>query len=68
MEEDGGETWNQNPSKPDPYEEMSISNSIKHAKLELAMEEDKEYAQGTLPIHEVTPGIFVQLGLKLEEQ
>lgn len=41
---------------------------MKRTKLELAMEEEKEYTEGTLPAHEVTPGIFLQLGLELEEQ
>ncbi|KAH9895248.1 hypothetical protein C8Q73DRAFT_619173, partial [Cubamyces lactineus] len=62
------ETWNQDPSKPDPYEETTISISMKCTKLQLAMEEEKEYTEGTLPAHEVTPGIFLQLGLDLEEQ
>ena len=41
---------------------------MKRTKLELAIEEEKEYTKETLPTHEVMPGIFLQLGLELEEQ
>lgn len=37
-------------------------------KLELAQQEAVEATQGQLPSHEVTPAVFIQVGLELEEQ
>ena len=37
-------------------------------KLELAQREAVEGAQGQLPLHEVTPAAFLQVGFELEEQ
>ncbi|TBU37904.1 hypothetical protein BD309DRAFT_875464, partial [Dichomitus squalens] len=62
------EAWNEGPDQPDPYEEPIKSVSTATVKLELAQEEEKEAAQGLLPEHEVTPGVFLQVGLELEDQ
>ncbi|TBU58879.1 hypothetical protein BD310DRAFT_906324 [Dichomitus squalens] len=59
---------NEDPDQPDPYEEPIKSVSTATVKLELAQEEEKEAAQGLLPEHEVTPGVFLQVGLELEDQ
>ena len=41
---------------------------MKRTKLELSLEEEEEHIKGTLPAHEVTPSVFLQLGIELEEQ
>ncbi|TBU21626.1 hypothetical protein BD311DRAFT_677927 [Dichomitus squalens] len=66
--EDMIEAWNADPDQPDPYEEPVKSISTATMKLELAKEEEKEASQGLLPEHEVTPGVFLQVGLELEDQ
>ncbi|KAH9885590.1 hypothetical protein C8Q73DRAFT_659447, partial [Cubamyces lactineus] len=60
--------WEQDPSKPDPYEEVTVPLSMKRTKLELSLEEEEEHMKGALPAHEVTPSVFLQLGIELEEQ
>ena len=44
--------------------EMSMSA----IRLQLATEEAEEAKEGILPPHEVTPGVFLQVALELEEQ
>ncbi|PIL23576.1 hypothetical protein GSI_14889 [Ganoderma sinense ZZ0214-1] len=60
--------WNWDHTKPDPYEEPSTTISMSTVKLELAQQEAIEGAQGLLLTHEVTPAVFIQVGLELEEQ
>lgn len=36
-------------------------------KLELAQQEALEAMEGQLPAHEVTPAMFIQIGLELKE-
>ncbi|KAL1942373.1 hypothetical protein VTO73DRAFT_6437 [Trametes versicolor] len=56
--------WDEDPElHPDPYEEPQ---NVKH---EIALEDAKDINQGrTLTTHEVMPGIFLQVGLEIEEQ
>ncbi len=35
---------------------------------QLAAEEAAEKHAGSIPVHETTPGVFLQVGLELEEQ
>ena len=37
-------------------------------RLEMAKEEMEETRQGSIQAHDVSPNIFLQLGLELEEQ
>ncbi|OJT14077.1 hypothetical protein TRAPUB_9373 [Trametes pubescens] len=61
--------WNEDQSRPDPYEEpKSTSSAVAAAKHENALEDAEDSVSGKLPAHEVTPGVFLQVGLELEEQ
>ena len=51
-------------SVPDP---APTAISMASEKLRLSEEEALEAAQGKLPAHEVTPGVFLQVGLELED-
>ncbi|KAI0744413.1 hypothetical protein C8Q76DRAFT_606972, partial [Earliella scabrosa] len=63
------ENWNLQPGKgDDPYESPRTTATVKTARLEIAEEEAKEMAAGSLPPHDVLPGVFIQVGLDLEEQ
>ncbi|RDX39980.1 hypothetical protein OH76DRAFT_1423978 [Lentinus brumalis] len=63
------EVWQEDPTKAeDPYEEQRATATLKSARLSIAEEEAKEMAAGTLPPHDVTPGVFLQVGLEIEEQ
>ncbi len=46
----------------------SSAATIKSTRLAIAEEEAQELAAGTLPPHDVSPGVFLQLGLEIEEQ
>lgn len=41
---------------------------MKNIRLEIADEEAADLAGGNLPAHEVSPGVFLQMGLEIEEQ
>ncbi|TFK80022.1 hypothetical protein K466DRAFT_504583, partial [Polyporus arcularius HHB13444] len=62
--------WHEDPrgAEVDPYEEQHATATIKSTRLAIAEEEAQELAAGTLPPHEVSPGVFLQLGLEIEEQ
>ncbi|TFK79917.1 hypothetical protein K466DRAFT_504786, partial [Polyporus arcularius HHB13444] len=60
--------WEADPKKPDPYEEPMTKISQIAIRRQLADEEAAEKATGTLPVHETTPSVFLQVGLELEEQ
>ncbi|OJT07897.1 hypothetical protein TRAPUB_1209 [Trametes pubescens] len=61
--------WDEDPvHAPDPYEEPRTAVTLKSTRLQIADEEAEEIAAGTLPLHDVSPGVFLQLGLDLEEQ
>ncbi|TFK79970.1 hypothetical protein K466DRAFT_504692 [Polyporus arcularius HHB13444] len=63
------EAWNEDPTKAtDPYEEVRASATLKSTRLQIADEEAQELAAGTLPPHDVSPGVFLQHGLEIEEQ
>lgn len=47
---------------------MYIAATLKSTRLQIADEEARELAAGTLPPHDVSPGVFLQHGLKIEEQ
>ncbi len=44
-----------------------IAATVGSTRLAIAEEEAKEIAAGTLPLHDVSPGVFIQLALELEE-
>lgn len=46
---------------------MPLVVKLKTVRLELANEEAEEAKAGKLPAHEVTPAVFLQVGLELEE-
>ncbi|KAH9911955.1 uncharacterized protein BXZ73DRAFT_56696 [Epithele typhae] len=63
------EAWQDDPtSAPDPYEEPRPTVTLKAVRLQIAEEEAIERRNGSLPPHEVSPGVFLQVGLDLEEQ
>ncbi|EIW51877.1 uncharacterized protein TRAVEDRAFT_54297 [Trametes versicolor FP-101664 SS1] len=61
-------TWEEDTSSPDPYEEPAASISYATTKKQLNEEEAIEARQGVFPSHDVTPGVFLQLGLEIEDQ
>ncbi|TFK79078.1 hypothetical protein K466DRAFT_606418 [Polyporus arcularius HHB13444] len=60
--------WDQDPNQPDPYQEPTVAVSLADVKLQLSNEEAVEAAQGKLPPHDTTPGVFLQVGLELEDK
>ncbi|KAI9068488.1 hypothetical protein FKP32DRAFT_1561583, partial [Trametes sanguinea] len=60
--------WEEDPKNPDPYEEPQTSISYATVKKQLNDEEAIEAQQGKFPAHDVTPGVFLQLGLEIEDQ
>ncbi|TFK79956.1 hypothetical protein K466DRAFT_504721 [Polyporus arcularius HHB13444] len=63
------EAWHDDPKNAkDPFEEQRATATIKSTRLAIADEEAAELAAGTLPPHDVTPGVFLQVGLEIEEQ
>ena len=70
--------------KPDPYEEIEIrmcvitflivysnivtDTSMKEIRLKLAKEDTEDIKSGAIISHEITPSMFLNLGLELEEQ
>ncbi|KAI0326025.1 hypothetical protein GY45DRAFT_1234598, partial [Cubamyces sp. BRFM 1775] len=66
--EDMVSAWNADQSRPDPYEEPKKTSTTAAIKHEIALEEAADAVGGKLPPHEVTPGVFLQVGLELEEQ
>ncbi|RDX40776.1 hypothetical protein OH76DRAFT_1489992 [Lentinus brumalis] len=60
--------WEADTKKPDPYEEPITKISQNAIRRQLAEEEAAEKTTGTLPVHETTPSVFLQVGLELEEQ
>ncbi|KAI0686904.1 hypothetical protein C8T65DRAFT_590675 [Cerioporus squamosus] len=62
------QAWQENPKQAmDPYEELRTTATLKSTHLQIADEEAKELAAGTLPPHDISPGVFLQLGLDIEE-
>ena len=47
---------------------MTAAATVNSTRLKIAEEEAEELAAGTLPPHDITPGIFIQLGLELEDK
>ncbi|TFK80097.1 hypothetical protein K466DRAFT_667830 [Polyporus arcularius HHB13444] len=67
--EDEIKLWDEDPSQvDDPYEEKRTTATLKNTRLQIADEEAQELAAGTLPLTDVSPGVFIQVGLELEEQ
>ncbi|KAH9916110.1 uncharacterized protein BXZ73DRAFT_53996, partial [Epithele typhae] len=67
--EDELAAWQDDPSSaPDPYEEPRPTVTLKTVRLEIATQEAVELHDGVLPPHEMSPGVFLQVGLELEEQ
>ncbi|OJT14652.1 hypothetical protein TRAPUB_8795 [Trametes pubescens] len=63
------QAWERDPlNSADPFEEPHTSISYATAKKQLNEEEAIEALQGVFPAHDVTPGIFLQLGLEIEDQ
>ncbi|KAI0739804.1 hypothetical protein C8Q80DRAFT_1124130 [Daedaleopsis nitida] len=61
--------WHEHPTETnDPFEEHQPNATLKLMRLQIADEEANELAAGTLPPHDVSPGVFLQVGLELEEQ
>ncbi|KAI0069871.1 hypothetical protein K474DRAFT_1568226, partial [Panus rudis PR-1116 ss-1] len=63
------ETWRQNPdSNPDPYEVKDSSLSMKEIRIKLSEEDAVEASKGAALQHEVSPSIFISMGLDIEEK
>ncbi|PIL23673.1 hypothetical protein GSI_13422 [Ganoderma sinense ZZ0214-1] len=63
------EAWQADPqNSPDLYEEPRPTATYQSVRLKIAEEEAGELAASTLPPHDVSPGVFIQVGLELEEQ
>ncbi|RPD52385.1 hypothetical protein L226DRAFT_474292, partial [Lentinus tigrinus ALCF2SS1-7] len=62
------DAWHADPNQPDPYDEPTNTISLAAVKLQLNKEEAAEAAAGALPPHDATPGVFLQVGLELEEK
>ncbi|OJT11755.1 hypothetical protein TRAPUB_11697 [Trametes pubescens] len=63
--------WDEDPeSHLDPYEEpQNDASAVAAVKHEIALEDTEDINHGrTLESHEVTPGVFLQVGLEIEEQ
>ncbi|KAI0689410.1 hypothetical protein C8T65DRAFT_700260 [Cerioporus squamosus] len=60
--------WHADLDQPDPFQEPTIAISLASEKLKLNEEEAVEAAQGKLPLHDITPGMLLQVGLELEEK
>ena len=50
------------------YVDTPSAATVNSTRLKIAEEEAEELAAGTLPPHDVTPGIFIHIGLDLEDQ
>ncbi|KAJ7576776.1 hypothetical protein C8J56DRAFT_1007268 [Mycena floridula] len=62
------EDWEEDATKPNPYEGNKSSLSIHEVRLQLSTE-DSVLAESGLPsVHETTPAEFLLIGLDLEEQ
>ncbi|KAA1474820.1 hypothetical protein DENSPDRAFT_852549 [Dentipellis sp. KUC8613] len=61
------EDWEKNKKKPDPYSEPHHAMTMKSVKLQLANEEAAAAARGQPLLHDVTPNMFIQMGLELED-
>ncbi|KAJ7814307.1 hypothetical protein B0H13DRAFT_2242773 [Mycena leptocephala] len=55
-------------TKPNPYELPKSGENENDVRMELAKEEAAEQEGGLLPIHNVSPSVFILAGLDLEEQ
>ncbi|KAI0047219.1 hypothetical protein FA95DRAFT_1465725, partial [Auriscalpium vulgare] len=62
------EDWELNKKKRDPYAEPSYSITTADVRLQLANEEAQATARGDTPAHSMSPSIFIQTGLDLEDQ
>ncbi|KIM80240.1 hypothetical protein PILCRDRAFT_9784 [Piloderma croceum F 1598] len=60
--------WDNNKSKPNPYEEPIAGTTMTDVKLELAKEEEADAGRGIIRSHETSPSTFLTVGLDLEEQ
>ncbi|TCD62334.1 hypothetical protein EIP91_007053 [Steccherinum ochraceum] len=63
------EAWYADPTvKPNPFEDDAHTRSINDVRKKLAESEAEELSAGILPPSEVSPSVFIQVGLELEEQ
>ncbi|KAI0042927.1 hypothetical protein FA95DRAFT_1575419 [Auriscalpium vulgare] len=60
--------WEADKKKPDPYAEPSYSVTSADVRLQLANEEAEATARGRIAPHSMSPSIFIQTGLDLEDQ
>ncbi|THH18836.1 hypothetical protein EUX98_g8889 [Antrodiella citrinella] len=61
--------WKANPNiKPDPFEELETQTTLKEIQLKLAKEDADDTARGAVVQHEVSPSVFLHLGLEIEDQ
>ncbi|THH18698.1 hypothetical protein EUX98_g8912 [Antrodiella citrinella] len=61
--------WMSSPGvKPDPFEELETRNTLNDIRLKLAEEDASEMESGAFVGHEVSPGVFVQMGLDIEDR
>ncbi|KAI0684251.1 hypothetical protein BC835DRAFT_1409185 [Cytidiella melzeri] len=62
------ERWEADPfSSPDPFIEDGKSATLNEIKLMIATEESLDVARGILSLHKVSPLLFLQIGLELED-
>ncbi|KAI0323170.1 hypothetical protein GY45DRAFT_1341622, partial [Cubamyces sp. BRFM 1775] len=60
--------WNINPGRgPDPYEEPETTTKLSKVRIELA-KEDAADVSATPTVLDMSPSVFIQVGLDLEEQ
>ncbi|KAI0074003.1 hypothetical protein K474DRAFT_1677445 [Panus rudis PR-1116 ss-1] len=61
--------WRQDPnSHPDPYEVKDSSLTMKEIRMKLSEEDAVEASKSAALHHEVSPSIFISMGLELEEK
>ncbi|KAL1690227.1 hypothetical protein GGG16DRAFT_125844 [Schizophyllum commune] len=58
--------WQDDKSKPCPYEYNTHHKKLKEVELELELEEKEATANGTAVVHECTPSSMVKLGLDIQ--
>ncbi|TFK18461.1 hypothetical protein FA15DRAFT_729809 [Coprinopsis marcescibilis] len=62
------DAWNEDKSKPNPYEEALQRTTLQEVRLKLSKEEIAEAGRGELPQHRISVTSFLTTGLEIEEQ
>ncbi|KAH7904648.1 hypothetical protein BJ138DRAFT_1018848, partial [Hygrophoropsis aurantiaca] len=62
------EVWENDMTQPNPYEEPQIHTTQADIRLQLAEEETVDVRRGIVPLHDISPSVFLHVGLELEEQ